>query len=71
MTKKNYIVIGVTILIFLGIIVLILINKQNSNWTKDILNTNNYDIYYIDCNNIENKLNKEVLNKIDTYWKEL
>ena len=31
MTKKNYIVIGVTILIFLGIIVLILINKQNSN----------------------------------------
>lgn len=71
MTKKNYIVIGVTILIFLGIIVLILINKQNSTWTKDILNTNNYDIYYIDCNNIENKLNKEVLNKIDTYWKEL
>lgn len=71
MTKKNYIVIGVTILIFLGIIVLILINKQNSNWTKDILNTNNYDVYYIDCNNSENKLNKEVLNKIDTYWKEL
>ena len=53
MTKKNYIVIGVTILIFLGIIVLILINKQNSNWTKDILNTNNYNIYYIDCNKVD------------------
>ena len=50
---------------------MILINKQNSNWTKDILNTNNYDIYYVDCNNTETILNKEVLNKIDTYWKEL
>ena len=58
-------------MIFLGIIVLILINKQNSNWTKDILNTNNYNIYYLDCNNTETILNKEVLNKIDTYWKDL
>ena len=54
-------------MIFLGIIVLILINKQNSNWTKNILNTNNYNIYYLDCNNTETILNKEVLNKIDTY----
>ena len=70
MTKKNYIVLGVTAVILLGVIIVILINKQSGNWTKNILNTN-YDVYYVDCENTENKLNKEVLNKIDTYWKEL
>ena len=70
MTKKNYIVLGVTAVILLGVIIIILVNKQSSNWTKDILKTN-YDVYYIDCENTENKLDKEVLNKIDTYWKEL
>ena len=70
MTKKNYIVLGVTTVILLGVIIIILVNKQSSNWTKDILKTN-YDVYYIDCENAENKLDKEVLNKIDTYWKEL
>lgn len=70
MTKKNYIVLGVTAFILLGVIILILLNKQNDNWIKDILNTD-YNIYYIDCNNNENLLNKEVLNKIETYWVEL
>lgn len=70
MTKKNYIILGVTTLILLGITIFILINKQNSNWTKNILDTN-YNVYYIDCENNESKLDKEVLNKIDTYWKEL
>lgn len=70
MTKKNYIVLGVTAFILLGVIILILLNKQNDNWIKDILNTD-YNIYYIDCNNNENLLDKEVLNKIETYWIEL
>lgn len=70
MTKKNYLVLGITAFIFLVVIIFILINKQNNNWTKEILNTN-YNIYYIDCENTENKLDKTVLNKIDTYWKEL
>lgn len=70
MTKKNYIVLGVTAFILLGVIILILLNKQNDNWIKDILNTD-YNIYYIDCNNNENLLDKEVLNKIETYWVEL
>ena len=65
MTKKNYIVLGVTAVILLGVIIVILINKQSGNWTKNILNTN-YDVYYVDCENTENKLDKEVLNKIDT-----
>ena len=63
MTKKNYIVLGVTAVILLGVIIVILINKQSGNWTKDILNTN-YDVYYVDCENTENKLNKEVLNNL-------
>ena len=63
MTKKNYIVLGVTAVILLGVIIVILINKQSSNWTKNILNTN-YDVYYVDCENTENKLNKEVLNNL-------
>lgn len=70
MTKKNYIVLGVTAFILLGVIILILLNKQNDNWIKDILNTD-YNIYYIDCDNNENLLDKEVLNKIETYWIEL
>lgn len=70
MTKKNYILLGATAFILLGVIILILLNKQNDNWIKDILNTN-YDIYYLNCDNDENKLDKEVLNKIETYWKEL
>ena len=57
MTKKNYIVLGVTAVILLGVIIVILINKQSGNWTKDILNTN-YDVYYVDCENTENKLDK-------------
>ena len=57
MTKKNYIVLGVTAVILLGVIIVILINKQSGNWTKNILNTN-YDVYYVDCENTENKLNK-------------
>lgn len=43
MTKKNYIVLGVTAVILLGVIIVILINKQSGNWTKNILNTN-YDV---------------------------
>lgn len=71
MTKKQYIIIGVTILIFIIIISFILLKGQNNTWTKEILNSNSYTITKIDCNNNETKLDNSIMNKIDSSWKEL
>lgn len=71
MTKKQYIIIGVTILIFIIIISFILLKGQNNTWTKEILNSNSYTITKIDCNNNETKLDDSIMNKIDSSWKEL
>lgn len=71
MTKKQYIIIGVTILIFIIIISFILIKNKNNTWTKEILNSNSYTITKIDCNNNETKLDNSIMNKIDSSWKEL
>ena len=71
MTKKQYIIIGATILIFIIIISFILLKGQNNTWTKEILNSNSYTITKIDCNNNETKLDNSIMNKIDSYWKEL
>ena len=71
MTKKQYIIIGVTILIFIIIIAFILLKGQNNTWTKEILNSNSYTITKIDCNNNETKLDNSIMNKIDSIWKEL
>ena len=71
MTKKQYIIIGVTILIFIIIISFILLKGQNNTWTKEILNSNSYTITKIDCNNNEAKLDNSIMNKIDSSWKEL
>lgn len=37
MTKKQYTIIGITILIFIILIVFILIKGNKSSWTKEIL----------------------------------
>ena len=71
MTKKQYIIIGVTILTFIIIISFILLKGQNNTWTKEILNSNSYTITKIDCNNNETKLDNSIMNKIDSSWKEL
>ena len=71
MTKKQYIIIGITILIFIIIISFILLKGQNNTWTKEILNSNSYTITKIDCNNNETKLDNSIMNKIDSTWKEL
>lgn len=71
MTKKQYIIIGVTILIFIIIISFILLKGQNNTWTKEILNSNSYTITKTDCNNNETKLDNSIMNKIDSSWKEL
>ena len=71
MTKKQYTIIGITILIFIIIIAFILIKGNKSTWTKEILDANSYTITKIDCNNNETKLDNSIMNKIDSTWKEL
>ncbi|MGN1312353.1 MAG: hypothetical protein ACI4U4_05045 [Bacilli bacterium] len=71
MSKKQYTIIGVSILIFIIIIVFILIKGQNNTWTKEILTSTSYEIYKEDCNNNQTKLDNKVINNIDTYWKDL
>ena len=71
MTKKQYTIIGITILIFIILIAFILIKGNKSSWTKEILNSNSYTITKIDCNNNETKLDNSIMNKIDSTWKEL
>ena len=71
MTKKQYTIIGITILIFIIIIAFILIKGNKSTWTKEILDSNSYTITKIDCNNNETKLDNSIMNKIDSTWREL
>ena len=71
MTKKQYTIIGITILIFIILIVFILIKGNKSTWTKEILNSNSYTITKIDCDNNKTKLDNSIMNKIDSTWKEL
>ena len=56
MTKKQYTIIGITILIFIILIAFILIKGNKSSWTKEILNSNSYTITKIDCDNNITKL---------------
>lgn len=71
MTKKQYTIIGITILIFIILIAFILIKGNKSSWTKEILNSNSYTITKIDCDNNKAKLDNSIMNKIDSTWKEL
>ena len=71
MTKKQYTIIGITILIFIILIAFILIKGNKSTWTKEILDSNSYTITKIDCNNNETKLDNIIMKKIDSTWKEL
>ena len=71
MTKKQYTIIGITILIFIILIAFILIKGNKSTWTKEILNSNSYTTTKIDCDNNKTKLDNSIMNKIDSTWKEL
>ena len=71
MTKKQYTIIGITILIFIILIAFILIKGNKSTWTKEILNSNSYTITKIDCDNNKTKLDNSIMNKIDSTWKKL
>ena len=71
MTKKQYTIIGINILIFIILIAFILIKGNKSTWTKEILNSNSYTITKIDCDNNKTKLDNSIMKKIDSTWKEL
>ena len=68
MTKKQYTIIGITILIFIILIAFILIKGNKSSWTKEILNSNSYTITKIDCDNNKTKLDNNIMKKIDSTW---
>ena len=61
MTKKQYTIIGITILIFIILIAFILIKGNKSTWTKEILNSNSYTINKIDCDNNKTKLDNSII----------
>ena len=69
MTKKNYFIIGITILIFVVAIVIILFAGSNKKyWTTDILNAQNYQIVMTNCNGREKVLDNNILNTLSSKW---
>lgn len=72
MTKKNYLIIGVTALFFIIVIIVILsLDNNKENWTNDILNAQSYQITINDCNGKEKSLNNSVLNTLSEKWNSL
>lgn len=67
MGKKNYLIIGVTTIIFITIIITIIMtgSKKNNSWINNIKNSENYSITMVDCNGREKNLEKEVLSNIE------
>ena len=73
MTKKNYLTVGVTALVFIIAIVVILLlgNNNNEDWTSDILKSQNYQITMEDCNGREKILNNSILTTLSEKWTNL
>lgn len=71
MNKKNYIIIIGISLLFIIAIIAILLTKDTSNWTTEVLNAQNYKISMLDCNGREKTLDKNVLNTLTDNWSNL
>lgn len=72
MTKKNYLIVGLTALFFIIVIIVILsLGKDNENWTTDILNSYKYEMTMKDCNGKEIELDNNVLNTLSEKWDSL
>jgi len=72
MTKKQYVIIGTTILLFIGIIIYILLNKNNQeNWINQIQKSEKYEITIKNCNNQSKILPKNTLQELNSKWNEL
>lgn len=69
MGKRNYLIIGGTIAIFIIVIaVIFFIGNTKEDWTTDILESNSYQITMTDCNNREKKLDNNILNELSKKW---
>lgn len=70
MNKKNYLITGGTILIFLISIIAILFSnsQKNNNWTTEIKNSQNFQITMKDCNGREKELSDNILDTISNKW---
>lgn len=68
MNKKNYIIIVATALIFIVAIIAILLSKDNSNWTTEILNAQSYEISMLDCNGREKTLDNNTITSLSDKW---
>ena len=70
MNKKNYLITGGTILIFLISIIAILFsnNQKNNNWTTEIKNSQNFQITMKDCNGREKELSDNILDTMSNKW---
>lgn len=72
MNKKNYLIIGITILFFIIAIIAILLSKNNkTSWISQILESQNYTLNMKNCNGREKELEKNTLTIIDTNWNKL
>lgn len=69
MDKKNYLIIWGTMLVFIIAIVAILLSgKNNSDWTTDIKEAQNYQMIITDCNDRQKELDKSTLNTLSDKW---
>ena len=71
MTKKNYLIIGCTIVFFVIVIIFILVTNNNKDWTSDIKKSASYEIVMTDCEGRQKTLDNNVLNTISNKWKKL
>ncbi len=72
MSKKNYIVIGITILIFILVIITILTSKKETiNWLNEIKNSDSYTVSMEDCNERKVTLSNDVIDKLESMWNNL
>lgn len=72
MNKKQYTTLGVTILIFIIIIVVILFQgNKNDAWMREILDSEEYQITMTDCNSRTTSFPKETITELFDKWANL
>lgn len=74
MNKKMCIIIGSIIVIAIITIILFIafLPKNNdASWTKEILNSDNYEITMTDCNSRQKNLSKDLIDTIEKKWNTL
>lgn len=72
MNKKGYLIIGGTILFFIiAIVAILLSNNKKTTWIDEITNSQNYEITMTNCNEREQKIDKNSLITISNNWSNL